>query len=201
MLNKLKEMRESLVNFIKFSKEVVRFNEITLADGSKLILDGDLLLDTPVYMLDESGNQVPVSEGNFELADGTIISVIMKEGLSVIGEITNKADEMPAENVEDSMDAPVTSDAGDISSRLDEMESKFQAQFDEIFLMLQELSGATMEMTKTKMSKIVELEAEVSKKEEQLKEVKHFSMKKIEEGEESPSERFKRAVYDELNKK
>ena len=72
--NTILEIKESLKKL--FSTNEVKFAEMELLDGSKIVTDSDQLgVGVNVFGLDEQGNQIALDNGDVVLADGRTITI------------------------------------------------------------------------------------------------------------------------------
>lgn len=93
-----------------------------LEDGTPVVFNGDFVIGTEVFVLDEQGQKLPAPDGEHKLEDGTVFSV--KEG-----KIENIPVEVPAEDV------PAEQE---MKSEVNEFE-KFQSQVNDVTKSVQEL--------------------------------------------------------------
>lgn len=100
------------------AKSASNFSEATLMDGTVISYEGDLAVGTAVFVIDTDGNQIPASEGTYDLAgdmegvqiivdaDGLVTEVIdtRNAAMDADGE-EPKAEAMSAEKVEEIISA------------------------------------------------------------------------------------------------
>jgi hypothetical protein len=122
------------------------FETYDLKDGSKIDLSA-LEIGGDAMLVDESGNSVSAPDGEYELADGTMITVV---GGKVEGIETPQAEEptseeapMEADSQFDEMNATITylqAENEALKSKLGELESKFNQGFSEMLSVLEGFS-------------------------------------------------------------
>jgi hypothetical protein len=127
------------------------FETYDLMDGSKMDLSA-LEIGADAMLVDESGNAVAAPNGEYELADGTMVSVVegKVEGIeSPIAEMPEVEDEMTKEkememsNQFDEMDATINylkAENDALKAKLDEMDGKFNKAFEKVFVLVEELA-------------------------------------------------------------
>lgn len=127
------------------------FETYDLMDGSKIDLSS-LEIGADAMLVDESGNAVAAPNGEYELADGTMVSVVegKVEGIeSPIAEMPEVEDEMTKEkememsNQFDEMDATINylkAENDALKAKLDEMDGKFNQAFEKVFVLVEELA-------------------------------------------------------------
>lgn len=77
-------------------KEELKFEKVSLKDGSELNYEGNLEVGTPVMVMDAEGKPSPAPDGSYETNDGTVIKVA--EGK--VSEIVAAAPPAPAVDME-----------------------------------------------------------------------------------------------------
>ena len=122
------------------------FETYDLKDGSKIDLSA-LEIGADAMLVDESGNSVSAPDGEYELADGTMITVV---GGKVEGIETPQAEEptseeapMEADSQFDEMNATITylqAENEALKNKLGELESKFNQGFSEMLSVLEGFS-------------------------------------------------------------
>lgn len=126
------------------------FETYDLMDGSKIDLSA-LEIGADAMLVDESGNAVAAPSGEYELADGTMVSVMdgKVEGIeSPLAEMPEVEDEMTKEKEEmsnqfDEMDATINylkAENEALKAKLDEMDGKFNQAFEKVFVLVEELA-------------------------------------------------------------
>lgn len=126
------------------------FETYDLMDGTKMDLSG-LEIGADAMLVDESGNAVAAPSGEYELADGTMVSVMdgKVEGIeSPLAEMPEVEDEMTKEKEEmsnqfDEMDATINylkAENEALKAKLDEMDGKFNQAFEKVFVLVEELA-------------------------------------------------------------
>jgi hypothetical protein len=127
------------------------FETYDLKDGTKIDMTG-LEIGADAMLVDESGNSIVAPDGEYELADGTMVEVIAGkvEGIeSPITEMPEAEDEMTKEKEEemsthfDEMDATINylkAENEALKAKLDEMDGKFNQAFEKVFVLVEELA-------------------------------------------------------------
>jgi hypothetical protein len=127
------------------------FETYDLMDGSKMDLSS-LEIGADAMLVDESGNAVAAPNGEYELVDGTMVSVVegKVEGIeSPIAEMPEVEDElkkdkeMDMSNQFDEMDATINylkAENEALKAKLDEMDGKFNQAFEKVFVLVEELA-------------------------------------------------------------
>lgn len=125
------------------------FETYDLKDGSKIDLSA-LEIGADAMLVDESGNSATAPDGEYELADGTMITVV---GGKVEGIETPQAESPAAEEI--GTEAPMESDKFDemnatigylqaeneaLKAKLDAMEGKFNQAFGEMISLVEGLA-------------------------------------------------------------
>lgn len=164
----LNSIKETLKKFMTFKTEEVELKQgtdVELQDGTKLTVDGELTVGSPIYKLDDMGAKTPCEDGTYELKDGRSITVAKgaiesvsdanpdakeKEGESPVSDATPvgaTAETMAdAENpVEDKTEGGVEEpgEGGDINARVSAIESQI-AQILEILQGMANMNEQTM---------------------------------------------------------
>jgi len=124
------------------------FETYDLKDGSKIDLSG-LEIGADAMLVDESGNSVSAPDGEYELADGTMMTVVggKVEGIeSPVAELpTSEEAPMEADSQFDEMNATITylqAENQALKNKLNELESKFNQGFSEMLSVLEGFSKA-----------------------------------------------------------
>jgi hypothetical protein len=122
------------------------FETYDLKDGSKIDLSA-LEIGADAMLVDDSGNSVAAPDGEYELADGTMMTVV---GGKVEGIETPQAEEptseeapMEADSQFDEMNATITylqAENEALKNKLGELESKFNQGFSEMLSVLEGFS-------------------------------------------------------------
>lgn len=127
------------------------FETYNLKDGTKIDMSG-LEIGADAMLVDESGNSIAAPNGEYELADGTMVSVLdgKVEGIeSAVAEMPEVEDEMTKEKEEemstqfDEMDATINylkAENEALKAKLDEIDGKFNQAFDKVFVLVEELA-------------------------------------------------------------
>jgi len=74
----LQKQKSITDNTNKTQMEKIKFADITAQDGTKYYVEGDVAIDSPVWMIDDQLQKVPATDGEITLEDGTHIEI--KEG-------------------------------------------------------------------------------------------------------------------------
>ena len=122
------------------------FETYDLMDGTKIDLSA-LEIGGDAMLVDESGNSVAAPSGEYELADGTMVSVMdgKIEGIeSPVAEMPQVEEEMTEEsNQFEEMDATINylkAENEALKAKLDEMDGKFNQAFEKVFVLVEELA-------------------------------------------------------------
>jgi len=122
------------------------FETYDLKDGSKIDLSA-LEIGSDAMLVDESGNSVSAPDGEYELADGTMITVVggMVEGIETPQAELPTSEEAPleADSQFDEMNATITylqAENEALKNKLGELESKFNQGFSEMLSVLEGFS-------------------------------------------------------------
>ena len=122
------------------------FETYDLKDGSKIDLSA-LEIGADAMLVDESGNSVSAPDGEYELADGTMITVVggMVEGIETPQAEAPTSEEAPmeADSQFDEMNATITylqAENEALKNKLGELESKFNQGFSEMLSVLEGFS-------------------------------------------------------------
>jgi len=122
------------------------FETYDLKDGSKIDLSS-LEIGADAMLVDDSGNSVSAPDGEYELADGTMMTVAggKVEGIeSPVGELpTSEEAPMEADSQFDEMNATITylqAENEALKNKLGELESKFNQGFSEMLSVLEGFS-------------------------------------------------------------
>ena len=126
-------MSKSIFDFFKKEENKVVFAEVKTIDGIVLQYDGELAEGTPLFVLDEEGNQIPAPEGEYqvEYEDQLWVVSIDVNGVLVKLEAVNVEEEpMSEEPVNEMMskqefDAIIQQVITDTDARITALESKF----------------------------------------------------------------------------
>jgi len=127
-------MSKSIFDFFKKEENKVVFAEVKTIDGIVLQYDGELAEGTPLFVLDEEGNQIPAPEGEYqvEYEDQLWVVSIDVNGVLVKLEAVNVEEEPMSEEepVNEMMskqefDAIIQQVITDTDSRITALETKF----------------------------------------------------------------------------
>jgi hypothetical protein len=122
------------------------FETYDLMDGTKIDLSA-LEIGADAMLVDDSGNAVAAPNGEYQLADGTMVSVMdgKVEGIeSPIAESPAVEEEMAVEpNQFEEMDATINylkAENEALKAKLEEMDGKFNQAFEKVFVLVEELA-------------------------------------------------------------
>jgi hypothetical protein len=127
-------MSKSIFDFFKKEEVKIVFAEVKTIDGIVLQYDGELAEGTPLFVLDEEGNQIPAPEGEYqvEYEDQLWVVSIDVNGVLVKLEAVNVEEEPMSEEepVNEMMskqefDAIIQQVITDTDSRITALEAKF----------------------------------------------------------------------------
>ena len=127
-------MSKSIFDFFKKEENKVVFAEVKTIDGIVLQYDGELAEGTPLFVLDEEGNQIPAPEGEYqvEYEDQLWVVSIDVNGVLVKLEAVNLEEEPMSEEepVNEMMskqefDAIIQQVITDTDARITALEAKF----------------------------------------------------------------------------
>jgi hypothetical protein len=127
-------MSKSIFDFFKKEENKIVFSEVKTIDGIVLQYDGELAEGTPLFVLDEEGNQIPAPEGEYqvEYEDKLWVVSIDVNGVLVKLEAVNVEEEpMSTEEPVNEMmskqefDAIIQQVITDTDSRITALEAKF----------------------------------------------------------------------------
>ena len=107
-----------------FRKEVkVTFAEVTTIDGIVLQYDGELAVGTPVFVLDEAGDQLPAPEGQYQIDVDGVITIISLDAQGIVNAV-----ELPSEEETMTNEAMSKEEFSLIIEKLvDDTEARFSA--------------------------------------------------------------------------
>ena len=127
-------MSKSIFDFFKKEENKVVFAEVKTIDGIVLQYDGELAEGTPLFVLDEEGNQIPAPEGEYQVEYEEQLWVVSIDvnGVLVKLEAVNVEEEPMSEEepVNEMMskqefDAIIQQVITDTDSRITALETKF----------------------------------------------------------------------------
>jgi hypothetical protein len=127
-------MSKSIFDFFKKEENKIVFSEVKTIDGIVLQYDGELAEGTPLFILDENGEQIPAPEGEYqvEYEDQLWVVSIDVNGVLVKLEAVNVEEEPMSEDepVNEMMskqefDAIIQQVITDTDSRITALEAKF----------------------------------------------------------------------------
>jgi len=128
---------KSIFDFFKKEEEVkVTFAEVTTIDGIVLQYDGELAVDTPVFVLDEAGAQLPAPEGQYQVDVDGVITIISVDAQGIINAV-----ELPSEEEETMTNETMSKEefsliieklVNDTDARITALEEMFSAKLEEL---------------------------------------------------------------------
>ena len=163
----------------------LNFETYDLKDGSKIDLSG-LEIGADAMLVDETGNSAPAPDGEYELADGTMVSVMAGkvEGVETpeaeMPEVEDGSVEMPMESDKfEEMNGTIsylTAENEALKAKVSELESKFNQAFSEVIGALEGLatmpSADAIQKPKNAFSVIEKKEDKVARYLEKVKNLK-----------------------------
>lgn len=129
-------------------KTELTFETYDLIDGSKIDLSG-LEIGADAMLVDESGNAVAAPSGEYELADGTMISVMdgkvegIESPLAEMPEVEEEVEMAEEPNQFEEMNATIgylQAENEALKAKLGEMEGKFEQGFAQVISALETLA-------------------------------------------------------------
>jgi hypothetical protein len=127
-------MSKSIFDFFKKEENKVVFSEVKTIDGIVLQYDGELAEGTPLFVLDENGEQIPAPEGEYqvEYEDQLWVVSIDVNGFLVKLEAVNVEEEPMSEEEpvyemmsKQEFDAIIQQVITDTDARITALEAKF----------------------------------------------------------------------------
>ena len=156
-------MSKSIFDFFKKEENKVVFAEVKTIDGVVLQYDGELAEGTPLFVLDEQGNQIPAPEGDYQIEYEDQVWVV---SIDVNGVLVKKE---PVDVQEEPMSEEET---------VNEMMSK--QEFDAIIQQIITDTDARMTALETKFAELLELKESKFKDERKKVELsKELTVKEI----------------------
>jgi len=126
---------KSIFDFFRKDEEVkVTFAEVTTIDGIVLQYEGELAVDTPVFVLDEAGEQLPAPEGQYQIDVDGVITIISVDAQGIVNAV-----ELPSE---EEMEETMTNEAmskEEFSLIIEKLVSDTEARFSALESKLNEL--------------------------------------------------------------
>jgi len=130
------------INKIEMNKQTQLFVETTLADGRKLkVSEEGAVVGSDVMEVAEDGTETPLTDGEYELEDGSIIIVAE-------GKITEIKDAMPMAEPEGAPATPVIDVEAMVNEKVATLKAEFEAALTEILAKLTELESGKVETDK-----------------------------------------------------
>jgi hypothetical protein len=126
----------------------VQLNAYETVDGSKYECDGELMVGSPIYKMDENGNRNVVENGEYEFTNGLKVSV-MDGMVSEISSITEEETDTEESIVEN----PVETEAGkkkkesEMEVKVNELETKLAELTNIISTLVNETEGISTKLT------------------------------------------------------
>lgn len=179
----IKDLKEFFKKVKKFAEEV-KFNNLTLSDGTQVTIKGqDIGVGVEVMQLDDNQNPTPLNPGTYVLQDGRSFTVDETNKITEISTTEEDSDEPGSgqetdnvENAKQKMDGlpsshdgdpatgepvePDTQKDGDMSSRIEDLEK----QIEEIVNFLKQLQSSQSEVNEQMMWKIKKIGSEPGSK-------------------------------------
>lgn len=127
-------MSKSIFDFFKKEEVKVVFSEVKTIDGIVLQYDGELAEGTPLFVLDEGGNQIPAPEGEYQVEYEDqlwVVSIDVNGVLAKLEAVNVEEEPMSEEEPVNEMmskqefDAIIQQVITDTDSRITALESKF----------------------------------------------------------------------------
>lgn len=139
----------------------IKLEKMKLADGITVVEADSFTVDSPIFIITESEDSIPMPIGKYELEDGTIVEV-MVEG--IIGSIAPKEDapvDEPTDVPVEAEDAPVDAPAEDTPSDSGETVSKeeYDAKVAELQAIIDDLNAKLNLSIESIATKVTEVEA------------------------------------------
>jgi len=156
-----KDTIESIKQTLKslFSAEQKSFGgTYYLTDGTKITTTEEIEVDAEVYAIDDMGNQTPLDNGDYVLADGRTISIVDNKITEIKGHMSTEA-ESPVSDANVAMAdglAEEPNGEGSMEKRLADCEY----QIEEILNMVKQLTSSQTQVAEQMMSKIEEIASE-----------------------------------------
>jgi hypothetical protein len=121
-------LKDSLKRWTIFASEK-KFENIPTVDGKTLCIeDGkDLAAGSPIYLLDENGNQNPVPAGHYDLQDGRSIEVAEDSTVQTISDAPVADESTPEAEADVPMSADDSVDGEDVNPEEDDMSKRMEA--------------------------------------------------------------------------
>lgn len=173
----ISKIKESLKSLMKFSNDIKNesFGSFECTDGTKITSPStDLEVGSEVYLLDDQGNQTPLTDGEYVLTDGRTITVKsnMVEVISGGTEKPQEETETPSEEAQAEVkmenglpdgheaDAKEEDDETKAASEMDSRIKDIEKQIEDILNILSKLGSTQTEVNEQMMSKIIALSEE-----------------------------------------
>lgn len=132
-------------------------------DGQILQWTGELAEGTPITIVDETGNQTPAPDNDYEIEDGTIISTVGGLVTKIVPKAQDEpdadSDEMKKKKADEELAAKTEKDSGDI----DEIKKKMASQSETLAKVSEALKQCLEEMGKSQ-SGMEEMKSDVETK-------------------------------------
>lgn len=140
------------VRELLFSKPVEsKFIDAVLKDGTKVKVDGDLVLGSSVMVVDVDGNEIPAPDAEHTLEDGTVVTTVggVITEIEAVEEVTEEEEVVTEELVEEEVAVEeVVEEPVDQLKLMEERMTELEKKMEEIL--------STSSMTKTEMGKITD---------------------------------------------
>jgi hypothetical protein len=118
----------------------VQLNAYETVDGSKYECDGELMVGSPIYKMDENGNRNVVENGEYEFTNGLKVSVM--DGM--VNEISSITEENSPEDAV--VETPVQIES-EMEVKVNELETKLAELTNIISTLVNETEGIATKLT------------------------------------------------------
>lgn len=162
-LSKFNNQLKSFITAARQLSTVKLMTEVQTNDGDNLNIDGDLVIGSSVYSLDENGNNTPTDDGEYTLTNGMVITVTDGKISNIAGDPESQGDtqspdaEMDKQKLADTAPAPTDAPApsGTDTTDLANDVAQLKEQMAQVIPALQSLLDAT-NTTNSNMAKEIE---------------------------------------------
>jgi regulator of replication initiation timing len=155
----LKETFKQLRVLLSIEPTEVKLEKATLKDGITIVEADSFAVDSPIFIVTENGDQIPMPIGVYELEDGSIIEVIEDGVIGVytavsdvpVEEVPVEAEDVPTEEVPVE-DVPVESvSKEEFDAKIAELTAMIDELKNQLGLSKEEISAKEVEMEKLKL--------------------------------------------------